>query len=812
MKNRYFIKKSIVGLLPLTLSMVALFGINSQKANETEAYSSASLPTAIDLNDNTDSQIRQYYSGLNSLSKSEKQGTNLLKNLKGILKNGQKYYKYDDTNNVWKIYEITDRDWVKSPASKISTYDPSTNKISKYSYGSSASNPGSNPYIHAFYVDRNFDNPMTAWGNHEQKYGGINREHLWAKSRGFEAAGGAGARGDPMHLVASDGISNRIHNAYSFGYVDKTKTSDLEIPSPDYAKGNCFGISKTLGSGKVFEPQDSDKGDVARALFYMVARYNALDGDTQIDQDNPNLHLGNYTWDGKAASYNSTATNPGEYGILSDLLEWNRIDPPDEYEIHRNNLLFNNFTNNRNPFIDFPYWAEIAFGGSSRVANPQTDKINSTLPNATVLSISITKNPAKTKYVEGEKFDPTGMVVEASYSDGSSNKVTDYTYSPTSALTSSNTVITISYEGKTTTLPISVVKVNSIEIAQQPTKTNYAEGEKFDPTGMVVKANFSDSTSSIITDYTFTPSNSLKVENDTITISYKGKTALVHISVDSSVKVTGITIFAGPDNTYYKEGDLFDPTGMVVNVLYSDGTQKTTTNYDYPTEPLAAGEQLITITFGDFTAETKIFVESSISTEKTISLGLADQNFENKQVVETILGEDDFRIDFFRGNNGNSPTYYDSTEAVSVYIGNNFTVSGKYKITSIQLVVSTSKDSNNNFSTDKPTFDLNAHSWTGRADDVTFTLNGDKGSSKISQINITYDTAEEAVVEDEYTILDWIVEHWVYIAIAVASVILLAVIIGAIAKGKKKKAKKLVKKVVKTGVKSSKKSNNSRRK
>ena len=77
---------------------------------ETDAYSVSSLPTTINLNDTSASNIRSYYSSLNNLSTSERQGTNLLKNLKTILKNGQKYYSYDSGSAVWQMYEITDRD------------------------------------------------------------------------------------------------------------------------------------------------------------------------------------------------------------------------------------------------------------------------------------------------------------------------------------------------------------------------------------------------------------------------------------------------------------------------------------------------------------------------------------------------------------------------------------------------------------------------------------------------------------------------------------------------------------------------------
>ena len=67
------------------------------------------LPDVVDLNDCSESEIRNYYSSLNEKTEDELKGNNLLKNLKTILIN-MNYYSYD---NAWKMYEITDRDWKK---------------------------------------------------------------------------------------------------------------------------------------------------------------------------------------------------------------------------------------------------------------------------------------------------------------------------------------------------------------------------------------------------------------------------------------------------------------------------------------------------------------------------------------------------------------------------------------------------------------------------------------------------------------------------------------------------------------------------
>lgn len=390
-------KKKTLGI-SLILTGFALtlgaFLVPSSKAEESLGYSTSTLPTTIDLNDTSEANIRSYYSSLNSKSQSERQGNNLLKNLKTILKNGQKYYSYDSGNAIWQIYEIADRDWSKSPASstQYGTYNSSTNKITNYTYGTSASSSKNNPYLHALYINRDVNNQTTAWDDHDQDQWGINREHVWPKAEGFETSGAGGARGDPMHLMAGNGYANNIHSNYYYGYV-KTSGSYTDCGSKySNQSGNLRGTSKTLNSGTVFEPQDCDKGDIARAIFYMVARYNYLSGSDSdgINSNNPNLALTQSLSDWASSGYTSTTSNPGKMGIMTDLLAWHHADPVDEYEIHRNNLLYTNYTNNRNPFIDFPEWADFIWGsvnynGSTYIshsttptgyATPSSDTIN----------------------------------------------------------------------------------------------------------------------------------------------------------------------------------------------------------------------------------------------------------------------------------------------------------------------------------------------------------------------------------------------------------------------------------------------------
>lgn len=59
--------------------------------------------------------------------------------------------------------------------------------------------------------------------------------------------------------------------------------------------------------------------------------------------------------------------------------------------------------------------------------------------------IEITKVPTKTSYNEGEKVDLTGMELIATYEDGTTERVTNYEYSPKTTLKTTDKKVTITY-------------------------------------------------------------------------------------------------------------------------------------------------------------------------------------------------------------------------------------------------------------------------------------------------------------------------------------------------------------------------------
>ena len=155
------------------------------------------------------------------------------------------------------------------------------------------------------------------------------------------------------------------------------------------------------------------------------------------------------------------------------------------------------------------------------------------------MSIAVSVPPTKVIYKAGEYFDPSGMVVTATFDNGTTKNVSGYTYSPTRTLQQDDSVITISYTKKgitkTTTQNITVVYLTSIAITNPPTYTSYYDDEIFNTAGMEVTAYYSDSTSAVITTYSISPSGTLPYGTTSVTISYSEggitKTTTQNVSV-----------------------------------------------------------------------------------------------------------------------------------------------------------------------------------------------------------------------------------------------------------------------------------------
>lgn len=168
----------------------------------------------------------------------------------------------------------------------------------------------------------------------------------------------------------------------------------------------------------------------------------------------------------------------------------------------------------------------------------ETHQVDVSAGDSKITGLTIKKAPDKTTYVEGQEFDRTGMEVMVHYNNGAVYPVTGYTSSPTTALTTDDKEIEISYEGFTVKQPITVVKkaVTSLEITTPPTKIDYVEGDSFDKTGMVVTATYNDGDKAVITDYEIISGDNMTKDTKEVTISCIGEDGKT-ITVKQAVNV-----------------------------------------------------------------------------------------------------------------------------------------------------------------------------------------------------------------------------------------------------------------------------------
>ena len=180
-----------------------------------------------------------------------------------------------------------------------------------------------------------------------------------------------------------------------------------------------------------------------------------------------------------------------------------------------------------------------------------------------LVSIAVSTPPTKVTYKAGEYFDPSGMVVTATFDNGTTKNVSGYTYSPTRTLQQGDSVITISYTKKgitkTTTQDITVVYLTSIAITNPPTYTSYYDDEIFNTAGMEVTAYYSDSTSAVITTYSVSPSGALPYGTTSVTISYSegGITKTTTQDVSVSIRTYDYT-----NSTVLTSGGTYNLSGL----------------------------------------------------------------------------------------------------------------------------------------------------------------------------------------------------------------------------------------------------------
>ena len=226
-----------------------------------------------------------------------------------------------------------------------------------------------------------------------------------------------------------------------------------------------------------------------------------------------------------------------------------------------------------------------------------------------ITKIEIISKPSKLKYKKDETFDSSGMTVKATYSDGTSKEISDYTLSSPDMSSIGNKTVTITYGDQTTSFDILVIDISKIEVATMPSKTEYPKGDAFNTTGLSILVKYTDGTSeTITTGFEVSGFDSGSVGEKTITVTYKTHTTTFKVTV---YDLSGIRITSFPSKVYYKIGETFDPSGLTVAEVRQDGTEKEITDYEISGfDSSTAGSKTITVSYNVAANGTSKFVGS----------------------------------------------------------------------------------------------------------------------------------------------------------------------------------------------------------
>jgi endonuclease I len=356
------------------------------------------------------------------------------------------------TPGVWTAYKKTD----------MHRNDANTADIIWDMYSDNPS--GAEPYTFTYSTDQ--------CGNYSGEGVCYNREHSFPQSW-FNSA--SPMVSDIHHLFPTDGYVNGKRGDNPYGQVS--------APTWTSQNGSKLGPSSFAGfTGTVFEPINEYKGDIARAMFYMVTRYENLVASWQNNSTADDILDG--------TSWPALDSWP-----IQLWYQWHIADPVSQKEMSRNDSIYT-IQKNRNPFIDHPEFVGLVWQCTGLVPISLTSFKVSKINNDIEINWSVVDDPNVKSYeversTDGLHFNKIG----------SSNKLNSHQYNYTdSKLPDANKIfyrLKIIYtDGKTDYSKIVDIKTDNssaVLIYPNPVKDNFTISFVHTPTkiNQVIVADFS---------------------------------------------------------------------------------------------------------------------------------------------------------------------------------------------------------------------------------------------------------------------------------------------------------------------------------
>lgn len=441
-------------------------------------------------------------------------------------------------------------------------------------------------------------------------------------------------------------ISRKLYNSNLYGYVwrapNNTATSSSSGVASEYSKtvnNGIYTFKSAHSSGKMLNVYGGTNANGTKVTTW-----------SQDGTDDQQFYV-KYVSDGKYLIYAVCSSNGSGYDRVVDLNVGsnNVIDLGDSFDIWARSSSWDSSQYFYIvPVEDDKYVFELASTPNAVLAcknadNAATNGGEITLRNyeditteqwyfynasgTTKVDPSVDATNVSTTYYTGTyKVSATDGLNVRSGAGTSYTKLDTLTYETTVTVTQvSGSWGKITYDDTTGWICLDYTSyisplLSSISVKTGPSRTSYYVGDTLNTSGLTLTASYSNNTTGTISSgFTCSPTTLSTAGNQTITVSYSGKSTTFTVTV-TAVAVSSISVKTNPTKTSYFSGDTLSTAGLTLTATYNNSTTATVSSgfTCSPTTLSTAGTQPITVTYGGKTTTFNVTVNPVVINSITV--------------------------------------------------------------------------------------------------------------------------------------------------------------------------------------------------
>ena len=234
--------------------------------------------------------------------------------------------------------------------------------------------------------------------------------------------------------------------------------------------------------------------------------------------------------------------------------------------------------------------------------------------------VSINASYSGPAVILGKEIDPSKLTVTATYNDGVTNEITNYTIVSKTVTQEGSNQFMVIYEGKTANFYVTGKKLLSIYAYYAGPLISI--GNSVDRNDVKVLASFSDGSTDSLTDFVLQTKVITNVGKNTLYLTSEGKVMQIDVYGTEPKEITALyATYSGGSVTV---GNRIDPSNLTITAAYKDGSSEKINNYTLTPEVIGAtGTQVVVASYHG----------------KTVSFNVVGANKELKSITARYIGD-----------------------------------------------------------------------------------------------------------------------------------------------------------------------------